>query len=561
MVQIAGAKLSLINHGHTITGSSKDDDLQFVGGSITLDGYGGDDRITYFADATNAHDDMTILAGHKGDDILWAEISTRGQVHIFGGDGDDRLILDLTKASGPQSLLASDPVQDASIGRHGHHVFGGSGADTFEFRDLDEAENKVIGRIDDFDASRDTISIDGQVVDLTDPPANVRIVGYQGQQWILIDDKILYALEGARLETEEEEEVHFIHWPEEWKNGVPASADEIWIDQVNFVPFAIYSDRIDTMNHVTCTGLDIRGSAEADYFYSNKSGGSSEVINGYAGDDVIHASTGHDTVFGGKGNDAIAGGLDDDRLFGNDGDDSLWGGSENDLLNGGEGSDSRWGGTGNDLLLGGNGNDVLMGGSGRETIWAGSGSDTLRGGVGNDRIGGGTENDLLLGGNGTDVLLGGSGRDRLWAGSGSDTLRGGGGDDRLGGGGGNDVLHGGTGQDRLWAGSGSETLPGGSGDDRLGGGGGNDLIDGDSGSDTLIGGSGQDVFVFKIFGATDRDVVKDFDDDRDMLVFYGDTPDVQSTDGGALFKMDNGYELFVEDLSISDIDNWNFTVL
>ncbi|WP_326937897.1 calcium-binding protein [Frateuria sp. Soil773] len=121
-----------------------------------------------------------------------------------------------------------------------------------------------------------------------------------------------------------------------------------------------------------------------------------EVINGGAGDDVILAGAGADTLNGGAGNDQLSGGAGADTLEGGDGNDTLYGGDGSDNLSGGLGEDVLYGEAGNDSLSGGDGDDVLYGAEG---------NDSLQGGDGNDRLAGGTGNDYLAGNAGSDIYI------------------------------------------------------------------------------------------------------------------------------------------------------------
>lgn len=74
-------------------------------------------------------------------------------------------------------------------------------------------------------------------------------------------------------------------------------------------------------------------------------------MDGLAGNDIIKAAEGDDTVLGGSGNDYI---------YGEDGDDVLDGEEGNDYLFGGNGNDTLKGGAGDDVLSGGNGADIYL---------------------------------------------------------------------------------------------------------------------------------------------------------------------------------------------------------
>ena len=82
-----------------------------------------------------------------------------------------------------------------------------------------------------------------------------------------------------------------------------------------------------------------------------------------------------------------------------------------------------------------------------------------------------------------------------------------------------DVLRGEAGDDRLWGEDGADELDGGTGDDILRGGAGDDVLWGGAGRDKLWGGRGADTFVFD--AADGRDVVRDFEIDRDVIALRG----------------------------------------
>ena len=75
------------------------------------------------------------------------------------------------------------------------------------------------------------------------------------------------------------------------------------------------------------------------------------MIWGQAGDDIITAGTGNDTVWGGHGADVIDGGEGNDTLYGEAGNDVINGGAGNDILDGGADDDVLTGGAGKDLFL------------------------------------------------------------------------------------------------------------------------------------------------------------------------------------------------------------------
>jgi Ca2+-binding RTX toxin-like protein len=447
-----------MDHSHsgldreTFTGTPEDNVIHGDGGEDWILGWGGDDLLT----AEHASG-QSGLWGNGGNDTLIGAVPGYGQIHMSGAEGDDRLVLDVTNEMGLQ----------------GHHAYGGKGADTFEFINVDAAEVPILGRIDDFDASQDSLWIEGNEIDLFDLPDGVDVVEYQEQFWLKIGDNILYALEGARDGGAER---HFSAWPEDINELKVVE----FLDNVNQVPFELFADEVEELNALYTEAVQTQGTSGDDWIYDNKlnrfdenenlTATADSIITGGDGNDVIEAGKGDDRVGGGNGDDLIAGGQDEDRLYGNDGDDKMWGGSENDMLSGGRGDDVLHGGGGNDTLRGGADNDMLFGDAG---------------------------NDVLAGHRGDDHLLGGAGQDSLYGNTGEDMLDGGRGHDFLRGGAGNDVLRGGAGHDQLHGGEGSDVF---------------DIQDGDLMNWSSLSGTKDDRL-------DDLDVVQDFTVGEDTLSF------------------------------------------
>lgn len=111
-------------------------------------------------------------------------------------------------------------------------------------------------------------------------------------------------------------------------------------------------------------------------------------IDGGAGDDVIAALGGNDTVLGGTGDDVVLAGTGNDVVFGNAGADRIYGEEGDDGLIGGAGADTLIGGAGNDTLAGLEGMDSLIGGAGNDVMIGGTGADSFEfeNGFGNDLI-------------------------------------------------------------------------------------------------------------------------------------------------------------------------------
>ncbi len=96
----------------------------------------------------------------------------------------------------------------------------------------------------------------------------------------------------------------------------------------------------------------------------------SEIIYGFAGDDVITLNHLGNVVYGGTGNDTITGGLGNDNLYGGDGDDTLYSTGGTDYLFGEAGDDQLYGNTlAGTVFVGGTGSDTYHSMAGvRDTV-------------------------------------------------------------------------------------------------------------------------------------------------------------------------------------------------
>jgi Ca2+-binding RTX toxin-like protein len=185
---------------------NRDDDTLFGGdGDDTLVGYSGDDELVggQGGPSTTGHD---MLLGHSGDDIL-RMASTDGDGMANGGVGNDEYHLTAMAGLGQYHTfevggsdtfnLKFDSITNFS---HGHHIRGDkngeTSADIFDFQDTSQVSDVVVGRLEDFDPSRDKIAIEGNTLDLGNLPDGIRIVDFDvdptdtavgKQQWLLIE--------------------------------------------------------------------------------------------------------------------------------------------------------------------------------------------------------------------------------------------------------------------------------------------------------------------------------------------------------------------------------------
>lgn len=356
-----------------------------------ISGTNGNDHIVHHRDSDLNDHSGTGLVGFNGDDTLEGAVPNTGQLHMYGGQGNDTFILDVTKIADAAAI-------------QGHHAYGGVGEDTYNFKNILENEAPIVGRLDDFDPTTDKIKIEDQEINLEDLPQSimlengeeiyVRVISIShpefaaeglGEQFFLaIGDDIFYALDGARdLQNGVSgllgEERHFV---------LPSALEELraaeavqYFNPTNFVPDDFIPQFESGVELVwTPPGEDYEIEPSSDtpvHVFGGKTNQAAEsskgeqTVHGSDQADIIDGNTGNDTIYGKGGDDLIAGGIDNDHLEGGSGDDSIWGG---------DGDDTIKGDAGDDYLEGGRGDDVIDGGAGSDIIVAGLGDDTLTGG-------------------------------------------------------------------------------------------------------------------------------------------------------------------------------------
>jgi len=261
---------------------------------------------------------------------------------------------------------------------------------------------------------------------------------------------------------------------------------------------------------------------EDDFWYVPQTAFSAD---GSAGHDFIVApGAGRERIKAGDGHDAVFAGDARDRVIGQSGDDFLDGGGAKDVVKGGAGDDVLRGGAKGDKLIGGGDFDMLdyrdSGGAVKIDLKKG----VARGGDADgdsfrkvEGVIGSAKGDKLAGDAGDNALVGLWGNDVLRGRGGDDMIEGGGRSDRAFGGGGSDEIDGEGGNDRLKGGDQGDVVRGGEGKDTLFGERGNDDIFGGEGNDLMIGGGGRDSF--HLDDDSGRDVIRDFQDGRDEIVF------------------------------------------
>jgi Ca2+-binding RTX toxin-like protein len=423
----------------------------------------GSDTWTEFADGTRVRnvEGVSLLAG-SGDDTLIIDAPLVGGNLFYGGDGYDRLTIDMgANAAQPISwqfdrfifgssanfllvqvdemrLIGSDSDDVLRGLNDADQVFGRGGADTLSgrgFLDGGDGDDLIVAEGNAFGgAGNDTIygSFNSNVLEggagddvLFGRPQ----FGPNGPDadWLIggDGDDRLYGVGGTNVLVggEGDDIATFFD---------AHSNDTLWIDMEAGV-VVIPDDTSPTWTVLYDSIEGIEGSLA-----------SSNTIFGDAGDNLLIGGTFADTLIGRAGDDELRGGFGDDWLVGGDGDDILQGGGNVNVLNGGEGLDlasyaDKWGGVWVDLaagvyssgfdwdvfisiegilgsayddnLFGSAAGDVLLGAGGDDSLIGLDGDDVLEGGAGNDWIVGGNGADRLVGGAGVDVLTGGAGAD------------------------------------------------------------------------------------------------------------------------------------------------------
>lgn len=536
----------------TLFGGSGDDTLYSGNNKGYLYGNAGSDTLNLMSE-NGMESAYGKAAGGGGDDVynLVAYAGTR-EIHTYEFTGEDQF-----------NLMFSN-IDTYS---HGHHVRadetvedGLKFSDVLEFKDVDEVSNVVVGRLEDFDSTRDTLIVGGVTLDLnaddygvgSNDGFSVKVVNHDvdtsdsaddTQLWLLISTDqgghIFYALEGARMTSglsgganDGLEESHFMT-ATQYAAAQAAGFDFETIADVGFVdPLNVVPDTAEVAQAIAggATVINDVDSHPDDVVVAVTSTDGVDLIAAGLNDDFVDAGMGNDMVWGGSGSDELHGGAGDDTLYGSVGDDTVTGGSGDDFVFGGDGQDRVLGGVGSDVLVGGDGNDDLSGGDNNDTVRGGGGADSMTGGAGDDMLsyafdtagvtvnlttngvsGGEAHGDTILafesvtGGSGDDVLVGDAGVNQLFGGDGNDVILGGFDNDWINGGAGNDIMRGGEGSDKLigaggsdsiFGGGGSDLLVGGGGNDDLSGGDNNDVVRGGAGADSMTGGAGNDMLTY-----------------------------------------------------------------
>lgn len=371
---------TLVGVGRVI-GSAYSDTLSSPSsGTVLFGGGGADSMIGGAGDA--------VMYGETGDDTM--DVSAAATANIFGGDGNDVILL---KASGQWGTSSGGAGND--LVRNATNAFGDDGADTITGAYLPASP---YGAVLYGDAGDDSLVGTDRADQLYGGAGHNTIIGGGGGDTIHL-----------------------------YRPGEPTDYRDDIVEEAGGRNFLELGGGV----YGAVATVDMgAGTAHIDVV----SGGSVQRIADihFSGIVAIQDSTGVDSILGSAGNDEIWAGDGQNTLFGGDGNDLIVGGSGHNQVNGNKGDDSITGRS--------NVGDWLLGGQGNDLIGAQSGSNIINGNMGNDSLHGANSGDTLRGGQGDDLIGGGSGKDWITGDLGNNTLTGGGGADIFHAGAGHDVV-------------------------------------------------------------------------------------------------------------------------
>ena len=323
----------------TLLGKDGDDYLSSAGGSDSLDGGAGNDKLLFDVSVSfGGNPNNLTMSGGEGNDTLslkgYSQIN--GHSLVSGGAGDDliRISLAISTPSGA-SLTAT----------------GGDGVDTYQFDTMYVSKTVPISMtytIADFQVGNggDRIDLNG-LLDVSFATG----AGYKGGN--PFDSSV-----GTTRLTQSGSDTLL----------------QFDIDGVQGASSYFTVLKLENVNAATLTAFNFGGASPDG---ANPVAG--VVLNGTAGNDYLSGGWFNDTLIGGDGNDSLSGGAGSSHLDGGSGDDSL-------VVRAGSGTNTLLGGDGNDSLIAraAGGDNTLIGGDGNDTIEAVGG--TADGGAGDDKF-------------------------------------------------------------------------------------------------------------------------------------------------------------------------------
>ncbi|WP_284085086.1 calcium-binding protein [Acinetobacter haemolyticus] len=359
--------------GHLLGGDGND----ILTGQGVLEGQSGNDIITgqgklYGGDGQDhltltglGHDELGLLSGGSGDDIIIVDVNRRQFVDSYNqndfihNEDGYHAIQDIELTEAQRAVYVE--------GGQGNDTIYGSFGDEVYLFNLGDGQDTIIERPAGQNYNNVAVSFD---------------VLRFGQNIVTTDISLhRYGTDLVIKHTNQTDQITI-------QNYFVGGHHKI--NEIQFADSTTW-DNIYIENHVT-----YHGTSDHDEVWGYRN--THETFEMGDGDDKVYSGVGNDIIYGQAGNDT---------LWGQAGNDTLYGGTGADYLEGNEGDDILHGDEGNDILYGGDGNDILYGGDGDDTLRGGAGHDILNGGAGNDKyfyyLTDGQETIDQTGG-GTDVL-------------------------------------------------------------------------------------------------------------------------------------------------------------
>lgn len=371
--------------GITVTGTAAAETIDGGVGNDVLNGGGGNDRLLGGSGndilSGDAGDDWIEggfglgndrLNGGAGNDVLIDR--NNGSDQIFGGDGDDHIILEHQYVS-PSAYpfetiildggIGNDVVEFSSAATGSLSVNLGAGNDRIYLTTLGETTTITTG------AGSDQIILDGSLYSTA------------GGRDLVITDFTTGA-GGDRIDwvTMATSNGYFDYF-----------ADSLPVTDISGRnPFAyghatLTQEGADTVLRFDRFSITFRNTTAASFNEYNlgvdplnptqPSTSGNDTLTGTVGRDYLYGQNGDDVLVGSGGNDVLRGGAGADRLEGGDGNDDIDGGIGNNTIIAGAGDDYITAYAGKNVIDAGLGNDVIFE-TGLGTINAGGGNDTIR---------------------------------------------------------------------------------------------------------------------------------------------------------------------------------------